>query len=320
MKAAQSFLAMSMALSLVAGAAAPTEPTFPAHALRIAVPFTAGGPSDAVARVVGEALEKSLGQPVVVENKPEADGAIASAAVAGAAADGYTLLWGTSSALVAAAALQKSAHGADSFAPIAAVGAFTFALSVNAEIPAKTVAELVAHARQQSQPLNYATGAMGEHMAATQFMQATGIRMVRVPYKGGTALMSDLVAGRVHVNFGPLSLHLPHAKEGRLRLLAILSPQRAVAVPDVPTLAEAGVPGVSVPTWQALLAPAKTPPGVIERLAQDLQQALRDSELRTRLERHHLQIDEQATPEVLAAILRQDRQTWERFLRDKPTP
>jgi putative tricarboxylic transport membrane protein len=305
----------ALALSLAFGAI-PASAQYPSRPVHLLVPFPAGGPSDNAARTVAQALSKSVGQPVVVENKPGANGAIAAQAVLAAAPDGYTLLWGVGS-MGGIPFLMRNPpfESLADFAPVSMVGRFAFAMFVHPGVPAKSVAEFVAYARANPDKLSYATGTVSEYLAGAQLMKATGISMVRVPYKGGAQAMPDLVAGRVEVYLTPISLGLPHAKDHRLRLLATLLPQRSAAAPDVPTLAEAGVPGVSVPTWQAIFAPRKTPREITERLSLETKLVLKDPGVQAQFDRQTLQI-EGSTPEALAAIVREESRTWGQFIRE----
>lgn len=319
MKPTQLIPLLTTALFLaVAPLGARSQQADPGKPLRLIVPFAAGGPSDNAARVVGAALGKKLGQTVVVENRAGADGALAGQAVSSAAPDGHTLLWGTTSSVVGVTSLHKPApyDAVRSFAPVSTIGSFIYTLAVHPDVPARSVAELVEHVKRNPDKLSYATGALTEYMATMQFTKATGVSMVRVPYKGGAQVMPDLLAGRVQLHIGPISLHLPYAKEGRLRILATLLAQRSPVAPDVPTLVEAGVYGVAVPTWQAMLAPAKTPREVTDRLARELQEVLSDPAVQTRLEQQTMQVQTQASTEALAATIRHDLRTWQQFIRD----
>ena len=289
---------------------------YPSRPVHLVVPFAAGGATDGVARTVAQALAKSLRQPVIVENRPGADGSIAAQAVAAAPADGYTLLFAVSSML--ALPIVNSPPPFDAiadFTPVSTVGRFTFAMYVNSRVPAKTVAEFIAYARAHPGELNYASATMSEYLAASQFMKASGIQLVRVPYKGGAQAMPDLVAGRVQVYFSPISSGLAQVKEGRLRMLAVLQPRRHPMVPDVPTMDEAGLAGVSVPSHQMILAPARTPAEAIERLADEVNLVLHDPAVRAQLELSALAI-EGSTPQALAAQMRESSNAWTTFARD----
>ena len=175
--------------------------------------------------------------------------------------------------------------------------------------PARSVGEFIAYARANPDVLNYASNNLSEFMGATQFMKATGTSMVRVPYKGGAQSMPDLIAGRVQANFAPVSAALPYVRDGRLRMLAVLLLQRSPLVPDVPTMAETGVPGISVPGWQAIFAPAKTPKEIIDRLFREIDRTLQSPEVRAQFDRQAVQV-EGSTPEALAAIIEEDLRTW----------
>jgi tripartite-type tricarboxylate transporter receptor subunit TctC len=310
-------LALALAWSVLAVLHAAAQPAKP---VRLVVPTPAGGPSDAAARTVASALAKGLGQPVVVENRPGAGGAIAAQAIMTAPPDGHTLLWGLAS-MAGLPALQKSPpfRSMNELVPVAMVGRFAFALFAHPDVPARTVADLVAYGRSQPDKLNYGTGTLGEYMAMVQLLAATGVSSVRVPYKGGVQLMPDLITGRIQLNIGPVSSGLPHVKDGKLRMLAVLLPSRIGVAPDVPTLAESGVQVSGLPTWQAIFAPPGTPTDVAERLSREVTRALADPELRAKLEQQALQV-QGATREDLARIVAQDSETWRAFVRDHNVP
>jgi tripartite-type tricarboxylate transporter receptor subunit TctC len=315
MKSCSLMLALAFCIALAPAASA----QYPAKPVRLVVPFAAGGSSDTAARTLGQALAKSLGQAVIVENRPGANGAIAAQAVLASPPDGYTLLWGVAS-MVALPLLQKNApyESLAEFTPVAIVGSFDFSLFVNPDIPARTVTDFMAYARANPGKLSYASSGWGEFMAAEQFMKAAGISMVRVPYKGGAQAASDLIAGRVQATIGPTSNGLQYAKGGQLRMLAMLSTRRSALAPDVPTMAEAGVPGVFVPTWQAVFAPPKTPRGIVDRLSRETSLAMKDPEVRARFEQQSL-LAVGSTPEVLAAAIKEDQRSWAQFVRDNGT-
>jgi tripartite-type tricarboxylate transporter receptor subunit TctC len=280
--------------------------------IRLIVPTPAGGPSDGAARVVAQALAQSSGQNVVVENKPGAGGSIAAQAVMAAAPDGRTLLW-TLASMTGIPMLQKSPpfQSLAELMPVTLIGHFSFGLFAHPELPVRSVADLVA--RSKAAAVDCAHGTLGEFMAAAQFMKASGTRLVLVPYKGGAQLMPDLLAGRVQVNFGPLSSGLQHVNAGKLRLMATLGAQRSPLAPDVPTLAESGVTAGPLPTWQALFAPPGTPAGVAERLARDVAAVLRDPQVKAQLEQRALQLDASG-PAALSARIGQDQQLWRDFI------
>lgn len=289
-------------------------------AVRLVVPTPPGGASDTAARTLAPALAKGLGQPVIVENRPGAGGALAAQAVMTAAPDGQTLLWGLAS-MAGIPALQKTPpfKSMTELVPVAMVGRFAFALFVHPDVPARTVAELITYGRANPDKLNYATGTLGEYMAMVQLLAATGISSLRVPYKGGVQLMPDLMTGRIQLNIGPVSSGLQHVKDGKLRMLAVLLPSRIGIAPDVPTLAESGVPISGLPTWQAIFAPPGTPPVVAERVNREVARALADPELRGKLEQQALQV-QSGTREDLAKVVAQDEEVWRVFVRENNVP
>lgn len=307
-------LGVLLSLGLAMGAA--LADGYPAKPVSLIVPLPAGGPTDAAARIVAEALAQALGQPFVVINRPGAEGAIGARAAATAAADGYTLLFGVAS-LVALPLLQEppplDVH--KDLSPVATIGRFPFVLSVHPSVPATDVAAFVAFARSREEPLMYAASTVSEALAATAFMQATGVKMTRVPYKGSAQAITDLLAGRVQVMFGPAAAVLPHAGDGKLRLLAALTPTRIPVLPELPTLAEAGIADVAVPSWQAVFAPAGTPQPIIERLSVAIDAALASAEVRAKLD--HLMLQPEApSPQALARRIDEDGRLWQRFARE----
>jgi len=306
------------AAALISAAASPThaQGEFPSRALRLVVPLAPGGPTDFLARVVAQDMARTLGQPVLVENKPGGDGLIAAREVISAPADGHTLLFAIGSML--AAPLQSRPPAFDwraELAPLGRVARVPFALAVHPGLPVRNVQELAAHARSHPDQLNFATNTLSELMAAAQFMRAAGIGMTRVPYKGGSQSMPDLLAGRVQVWFGPVSLIAPQVQAGSLRALATLLPERSPALPGVPTLAEAGYATVQVPTWQALFVPAKTPAPVLERLAAAVAAATARPEVRTEIEKRAIFVDPAPAAE-LGRMVAAEQGAWVRLIAD----
>ncbi len=288
--------------------------------MRIVISCPAGGPSDGVARTLGRALNQSTGQPVVIDNRPGANGVIAAQTVLAARPDGYTLLWGIGSMPSIPLLYKKPPFESfTEFSPVATVGDFPFGLFINTSVPATTADGLIKHARSAPNSLNYASATLSEYMAAALFLRTAGIQMTRVSYKGSTQAVPDLVAGRVQLYVTPATLALPHAKEGRLRMLATLLPQRLPAAPEVPTMSEIGMPGVSVPTWQALFGPPKLPPQIATTLSDLTQRAVHDPEVRVQLERLMLQ-PRTSTPQQLTAALRDNINNWRTFIRDNDIP
>lgn len=312
--------ALASVCALVGPGAATAQTTdstnYPTRPLRMIVPVPAGGPSDFIARQVAQHLGTSLGQVVNVENKPGANGLLAAREVLSAPADGYTLLY-TPGSMIATPLLAKGS-GVDwtqDFAPLGKVGRVPFALAVHPGVTAQTVADLVQQARQQPGALNVATSTPSEVLAAAQFMKSAGVQFTRVPYKGGTQALPDLLAGRVQIMFGPLSLLQPQAKAGSVRILATLTPKRNTALPEAPTMGEAGLPGVDVPTWQGLYAAAKVPPAVRARLATEIAAAVARPDLRAEFERRMVAV-EGASPQELAATMTRELAAWTAVIDD----
>ncbi len=248
-------LLAGLALLLAAPALAQSYPDRP---VRIIVPTPAGGPVDVMARLVAAALPASLGQNVIVENKPGAGNIIGSKIAAEAAPDGYTLTVSAASGLIMSPMIYSNAgYDASSFAPIALIAETPQLLVVNPKLPVKTVAELVVYAKANPGKLNYSTGGIGTlpHLSAELFKKITGTDIVHVPYKGGGPALTAVVAGETQMTFDTLATSLPLARDGKLRALAVVGPRRVAELPDVPTMREQGFPTVSTGAWTALLAP-----------------------------------------------------------------
>jgi tripartite-type tricarboxylate transporter receptor subunit TctC len=284
--------------------------------LRVILPVPPGGPSDSAARALMQVLGKASGRTVVLDNKPGAGGALAARALMDARPDGQTVLW-TLASMTGIPLLQKTPpfQSLAEFTPVGVVGRFTFAMFVPADSPARSVAEFVAQSRAAAEPPSCGHGTLGELMAAAQFLKASGARAVHVPYKGGAQLMPDLSSGRLQLNFGPVSSGLALTRAGKLRALAVLSDARSPVLPEVPTLAELGITTGPLPTWQALMAPAGTPPELARALHRDVATALRDADLRAQLDRMALQADG-GPPEALGALVRSDIEVWRSFVRE----
>jgi tripartite-type tricarboxylate transporter receptor subunit TctC len=288
---------------------------YPDRPVRLVMPFAAGGASDAVARSIGPALAARLGQPVVIENHPGAQGALAGQMVATAPADGYTLLY----AISATAALPVVTHTTydmtKDFTPVSTLGTFEFGMFVSGKLPTHDVREFVAYAKAHPGALNYATLNLGEQYAAASFMEQAGIRMVHVPYRSMAQILPDIVSGQVHVNFGPLINGAALAKDGRVRVLATLSEERSAQAPDVPTLREAGLSRVSFESVQMLYAPAKTPKEIVEKLSREVNLVLDAPEVREQLRKVGLK-PRGSTPEAMRRSQAAADETWARLARN----
>ncbi|MBL8482674.1 MAG: tripartite tricarboxylate transporter substrate binding protein [Rhodocyclaceae bacterium] len=305
-------LLVAFGASAPQGAAAADQP-YPSRVVRLVLPFPSGGPSDLAARAFARSLERQVGQPVVVDNRPGANGIIAARLAASSTPDGYTLLWATSSTL-AQLRLQSGA-AAPSFVPVTAIGKFAFGMFVSPAVKADTVADFVTYARAHPGSLNVATSTLSEYKAAVQFMKATGIDMVRVPYKGSSQALPDLMQDRVQVNFLPVAAGLQYARAGKLKMLATLQGKRIDAMPDTPTMAETGYAGLTPPGWQLLLAPPNTPRALADRIAGLAARALQEPELRGLYASQLLDVDS-AGPDALAALMKDEARGWEQFFRE----
>jgi tripartite-type tricarboxylate transporter receptor subunit TctC len=260
---------------------------FPEKPVRFVIGFTPGGPSDILARAVGQKLAERWGQQVVVENRPGAGGNLAAEAVAKSAADGYTWLLGNNSILATNHALYRRLpyDPVKDLAPVALVAVQPNILVVHPDVPVKSVADLVALARQSPGKLNYASSGAGAaaHLAGELFKTMAGVDIVHVPYKGAQPALTDLIAGQVQLMFATSASVIPYMKAGRLRALAVTTAQRSPSVPELPTIAEAGLPGFEATTWHGIVVPAATSRAVIEKINADVNAALKEKDLSERL-------------------------------------
>jgi tripartite-type tricarboxylate transporter receptor subunit TctC len=302
-------LVLCMAAATAGAADYPTKP------IRFVVGFTPGGSSDTVARVVGQHLAERVGQQVVVDNRGGASGTIAAQIVAGSPPDGYTLLLATPGAMTIAPALnRKMPYDSErDFAPITQIASTAAILLVRQDGP-RSVRELIALAKASPGKLNYASSGYGSsnHLAAELFSAMAGVTMVQVPYKGSGQTMPALISGEVQLLFGPIVPALPMMQTGRVRALAVTGARRTPAAPEVPTIAEAGVPGYEVDSWYGVAAPAKTPREVLARLTRELTDILKRPDVRERLLREGTD-PVGSTPEAFAQYMRAERVKWRKL-------
>ena len=259
--------------------------TFPVKPVRVIVGYAAGGGNDVIMRIVGQKLAENLGQPVVIENKPGAASIIAADYVAKAPPDGYTLLMGPSGPMVFNPALYPKLPYSPQkdFAPVGLIGAFPLMLVVNGSGPVKTVKELVDAAKANPEKANYGSSAASFQFASELFNLRTGTKFVRIPYKGANESSAAVAAGDVTMTIADPGSSDALIKAGKIRLIATTGPRRAAAYPDVPTMAEAGVPNFEITVWTGLLAPAATPPAIVKKLQEELARTLQDPVVRSRL-------------------------------------
>ena len=283
--------------------AAPSFAQYPQKPIRLVVPFPPGSATDTVARILGQSVSTAVGQPVVVDNKAGADGAIAGAEVVKAAPDGYTLLMATNSPMAVAPAMKKQPpyDPVADFTPITDVGRYTFFLYVNAEQPYKTFRDMIAYAKANPGKINYATGNTTGIMSFGQMNALAGVEMTHVPYKGEPQAVTDLIAGRVQLLWATPTTGLSHLKEGKLRALATNLKSRSPLLPEVPTMAEVGIPQYSVVSWAALYGPAKLPRDIQLRLNKEFHDAMKRPEVLAQMEKQAFLLSP-STPEELGAF------------------
>jgi tripartite-type tricarboxylate transporter receptor subunit TctC len=275
---------LAIVMPLGGGARATSYPDKP---IRIVVEFAPGGGGDFVARLVGVELSQALKQPVVVENRPGANGAVADDFVAKAAPDGYTLLLGAAGPLTIRDHLQNEAAPAplQRFSAVALVSTSPFAVVVSPTLPVTTLTELTAYAKAHPEKLNYGSSGIGgsPHLATELYEYDAGVQMMHVPYKGLAPALVDLIGNHIDLMFADVGLVMPYLKDNKLRVIAVTGVHRSTALPEVPTIAESGLPDYQASTWYGLLAPAKTPPDVIATLNATVNAALRTPEMQQRL-------------------------------------
>lgn len=294
------------AIGLLAAAGAVQAQAFPNKPIRIVVPFPAGSATDNIARALAAPVSASIGQPVVVENKAGADGAISGTEVARAAPDGYSLLLATNSPLSAVPAMKKVPpyDPVADFTPVTDVGRYTFFIVVHPSVPAKTVAELLQYGKANPGKLNYASGNTTGIVSMALFNALGGVQMTHVPYKGEPQALVDLIAGRVQVMVISSGTSLPHLRDGKLRALATTLNVRSPAMPDVPTIAEAGMPQFKLTSWAGLFGPAKMPRDVVERLNKEFNAAMQKPEVKAAMEKQAFML-QGSTPEQLGTLVRE---------------
>jgi tripartite-type tricarboxylate transporter receptor subunit TctC len=289
---------------------------WPDRTVHMVVPLAAGGPTDVNARVVAEQLAKIWGQQVVIDNKAGAGTNIGNAFVAHSDPDGYTLLFGTSS-LASNGALYRSLDYSPitDLSPVSLVARFPFFMFVPNSSPAKTIPEFVDYVKAQPGKLIMASPGTGSgpHLAELLFLQMAGLQMTHAPYRGAAPAFTDLIPGRVHCYFGSGEL-LTFSRSGQIRVLASTGAKRSSAAPDVPTIAESGVPGYVVDSWQGVFAPAKTPNEILQKISRDLATALAEPSLVEKLGRNAYTVGS-SSPDELAKFLKTDTEKWEAVIK-----
>ncbi len=274
-----------LSVPLLAAAPAIQAQPWPGKPIRMVVPYPPGGPTDIVARVIGQKLAERLGQPIVVDNRPGAGGNIGADAVAKSAPDGYTLLVATTAHAINMTLFSKPGYNTRAdFAPVSMLTSGPLVLVTAPSTPASNVGELIAMARANPGKVTFASSGNGQstHLAAELFDSMASVRMTHVPYKGSAPALTDVMAGQATVMFDTMLSAMPFVRDGKLRALAVTSATRSPAAPDIPTIAQAGLPGYEATAWNALLVPAGTPPAVVGKLSDALKAVLTEDEVRAR--------------------------------------
>lgn len=312
-------IALAIGALVAASSDASAQAPYPNRPIRLIVPYPPGAGTDFTAREVGAQFSKTLGQPVVIDNRPGAAATVGHGLAAKALPDGYTLLLGTTGGLVSGPALMGSKIPYDPLKDFATIGLATwvpYALVVTASLPANNVKEFIELARASPRKLNIASPGVGtpNHLGAAQLMTLTGIELVHVPYKGGSLAVTDLIAGNVQSLVTGLLQTLPLHRSGRLRILGVGHPQRLKTYPDIPTIAET-IPGYYNTGWWGIAAPAGTPKAIVDRLNEIMNKALATPEMLQRFEKNGLEVAT-TTPQGFHDMLRSELQMWTKIIKD----
>jgi tripartite-type tricarboxylate transporter receptor subunit TctC len=312
-------LGLLFALGMGSSAAEDLPKQYPERSIKILVGFAAGGGTDVAARIVAQKLTETIGQSVVVENRPGASGMIAAETVAKSGADGYTLMMGTQTTLAVAPVLYRkfSIDATRDFVGVAKAGISPLVLVVHPSVPARSVIDLIALAKASPGTINFGSGGLGTtpHMAGELFSIQAGIKMVHVPYRGEAPAINDLLGGQLHLIFANLSAVIGNVKAGSLRALAVTSAQRAATAPEIPTVAEAALPGFEAATWFGLVAPAGTPREIVRRLNTEVTQLVTQPDVRQRFADLGMTIDA-GTPDALDAYIKSEMLKWSKVIKE----
>jgi tripartite-type tricarboxylate transporter receptor subunit TctC len=317
MKARRAYYLAGAVLLAISASASYGQANYPTRAVRIIVPSSPGGGTDILSRLVSPGLSERLGQTVVVDNRPGAGSIIGNDVVAKAPPDGYTLLMGISTLAILPAMHKKLPYDAmRDLAPVTQVIAAPNILVTHPSMPVKTVKELIAFSKKRPGEINYGSAGLGTnpHLSMEHFLSMTGVKMVHVAYKGLGPAMVDLVAGQVQTAISTMLAGLPHVKSGRLRALATTGSKRSISLPDLPTVAEAGVPGYEAVQWYGLFAPAKTPREIVNKLNEAMKSTLQSPATKERLAADGTEAVG-SSPEEFAHFLRSETEKWGKVVR-----
>ena len=309
-------IAAALAAVLFLPQAAALADTYPSKPIRFVLPFGPGSASDTLARIAGQELSQSIGQPIVIVNKPGADGALAAIEVKRSAPDGYTILFGTNSPLGVVPHIRKEPPYdvlAD-FTPITYMGDNSFFIVVNPSVPANSLAELIAYAKANPKKLNYATGNTYAIVATAMFAASAGIQMEHIPYKSEPEAILDVLSGQVHLMSATPTTVAQHVKGGKLRALAATFHERSAVLPDVPSIVEAGQPKFPISPWFALVGPAGLPAEIVARLNKEMVATLANPTVRDQMMKQGF-TPKSSTPEELTAFLKDQIAVWKAALK-----
>lgn len=315
---ARRFFRAGTALIIGAAASAAFAQAWPNKPISLVVPFPPGGTTDVLARAIGQQLSTSLGQPVIIESKPGAGATIGADFVAKSKADGYVFLMGAVHHTIASTVYKKLPYDFQKdFSPVSIVAMVPNVLTTNPSVAAKSLAELLALAKTQPGKLTYGSNGNGtaQHLIGAQFESMGKVTLVHVPYKGSGPLATDLLGGQINMSFDTITPVLPHIKAGKLRALAVTTARRSPALPDVPTLDEAGMKGFDLGTWFGLLAPAGTPAPIIEKMSREIARIVASPEFKKKME----EIGAEPignTPVQMAQQIREDTERYAKLVRD----
>jgi tripartite-type tricarboxylate transporter receptor subunit TctC len=291
---------------------------YPSKPIRLIVPFTPGGTTDILARILGQRLSEAMGVQVVIDNRPGAGGNIGAELAAKSAPDGYTLFMGPSGTLAVNPSLYAKLlfDPIRDFAPITLLAMVPSILVVHPSLPVKSVKELIAYAKSHPGKLNYgSSGAGGQPFLAVEYLKLmAGLNIVEIRYKGGAPLTTDLIAGEISLNITGIPTLLPHVKAGRLRALAVSSAKRSAAVPELPTISEAGLPGYDATAWYGVLAPAGTAPEIVAKLNAEINKGIRQPDVAERLAAEGAEMVG-GTPEEFGAFIKTETARWEKVVK-----
>lgn len=317
MRLKQVLLAAGIGAGMLVSSLAWAQAPYPNKPIMLVVPFPPGGPTDLVARVLAQKMSEQMGQTVVVENRAGANGNIGSGSVARAPADGYTVLYNTSSIVLSPALYKNLAYNVQrDLAPVALTATVPLGVVVGPSVPGNDVKGLIAHLKANPGKLSYGSAGNGNvtHLGAFQFLQASGTTAVHVPYKGSAPADADLVGGQIHFMTDTINSIASFVRDKRLRLLAVTTSKRSNLFPEVPTLAESGMPGFEVSAWQGLMVPAKTPEAIVHRLNSEVMKALHTPDVQKKLAAQGA-LPLGSTPEQYGAYIKSELERWSNIVK-----